>query len=127
MTFAFSSRVLCDCSVALILSMSSFMMYVAVVGAVFPAWANAGTGLTTDTITRTFTTVFFIASLPEVLLLLRRCWPASHRHCPDGYSVPDRERLLQRRRLIQRWRDWSIQTHSPACPGHLDSRRAMPS
>jgi hypothetical protein len=56
--------------------MSSFMMYVAVVGAVFPAWANAATGLRTDAITRTCTTVFFIAFLPNVLLLLRRCWPA---------------------------------------------------
>jgi hypothetical protein len=43
-------------------------MYVAVVGAVFPAWPNAATGPKTDAITRAFTTVFFIAFLPYVLV-----------------------------------------------------------
>jgi hypothetical protein len=42
-------------------------MYVAVVGADFPAWANAATGLRTDAITRTFITVFFITFLPDVV------------------------------------------------------------
>jgi hypothetical protein len=45
--------------------MSSFMMYVAVVGA-FPAWANTASGLRTDATTRTFNPVFFIASLPDI-------------------------------------------------------------
>src|SRR5579864_4943109 len=66
--------------------MSSFMMYVAVVGGVLPACANAAAGVRTDAITRTFTTVFFIASLPDVLTLLRRCRPASRRQGPFGSS-----------------------------------------
>jgi hypothetical protein len=66
---------------------------------------------TTDAITRTFTTVFFIASHPDVLSLLRRCWPALHRQLAETDTLYQIERLLHRRRLIQRWRDWSNQTH----------------
>src|SRR5258708_35845426 len=78
--------------------MSSFMMYVAVIGAVFPTWANAASGLKTDATTRTFTIVFFIAFLPDVLFIVSALTDILYRGI---------ERLLHRRRPIQRRRSRS--------------------
>src|SRR6266404_3677830 len=63
------------------------MMYVAVVGAVFPAWANAASGLKTDATTRFLTTVFFIAFLPDVLLIVSALTDI-HQRNGEAIAVP---------------------------------------
>src|SRR5260221_1649123 len=62
-TLAFSSRVVWLCSVALILSISAFVITVAVVG--FPALGCAYTtrGIRTDAASTTFTTMFLMSFL----------------------------------------------------------------
>src|SRR5580704_19234085 len=62
-TLEFSSLVDRDCSVALILAISSFVMSVAVVGLA----AYAAAGVRTDAMSRTFK-VLFMVFLPDILL-----------------------------------------------------------
>ena len=62
-TRAFSSRVCCDCSVALILSISALVMTVAVVGLPGLGWAMTATGIRIAAASKTFSAVLFIASL----------------------------------------------------------------
>jgi len=64
------------------------MMYVAVVGAVFPAWANAASGLKTDATTRFLTTVVFIAFLPDLLLIVSALTDTLHQRDREAIASP---------------------------------------
>src|SRR5438309_7804559 len=62
-TLAFSSRVRCDCSVALILSISALVITVAVVGFPGLGWAYIATGIRIVAASKTFSAMFFIVFL----------------------------------------------------------------
>src|SRR5207237_10226485 len=68
-TLAFSSRVRCDCSVALILSISALVMTVAVVGFPGLGWAYIATGIRIVAASRTFSAGFLMLFLLQVLHL----------------------------------------------------------
>src|ERR1700730_7807127 len=88
-TLAFSSRVVWFCSVALILSISALVMTVAVVGFPGLGWARTARGIRTAAVSKTFSAVFFMVFLLNILSPLRRCWSGSLRQCPDGHLDQD--------------------------------------
>src|SRR6267378_3691366 len=66
-TLAFSSRVVWFCSVALILSISALVMTVAVVGFPGLGWAKTARGIRAAAVSKTFSAVFFIVFLLNIV------------------------------------------------------------
>src|SRR3981081_1063860 len=77
-TLAFSSRVVWFCSVALILSISALVMTVAVVGFPGLGWAKTARGIRTAAVSKTFSAVFFIVFLLNIMSPIRRCLVSFH-------------------------------------------------